>query len=118
MTPDPLDDLRDRIRATQEAAERLVRDGVPAQGWATTEQAEETTQEVQALAALLQALRDVVPPELQEQLREAVRQLLLLVRALVDWWVVRLEEGTQPTGDADPGLEDIPISEGSAEGAP
>ena len=111
MTQDPLHDLRDRIRATQQAAERLVSEGVPAQGWATPQEAEETTQEVQALAALIQALRDLVPPELQEQLREVVRQLLLLVRALVDFWVQRLE---QPA-PAEPGPvpEDIPVGPGS-----
>ena len=114
MTPDPdrLDDLRDRIRATQEAAERLISEGVPRQGWATPEEAEETTREVQALAALLQALRELVPPELQEQLREVVRQLLLLVRALVDFWVQRLEQ-SGPPAEAGPVPEDIPVGPGS-----
>ena len=115
MTPDPerLDDLRERIRATQEAAERLISEGVPRQGWASAEEAEETTREVQALAALLQALRELVPPELQEQLREVLRQLLLLVRALVDWWVERLEPGAAESAGPEPGLEDIPITPGS-----
>lgn len=111
MTDDPLHDLRDRIRATQEAAERLV-GGVPPQGWATPQEADETAQEVQALAALVQALRDLVPPELQEQLREVVRQLLLLVRALVDFWVARLEPGPD-TDDDGPVAEDIPITPAS-----
>lgn len=111
MTDDPLHDLRDRIRATQEAAERLV-SGVPPQGWATPHEADETAQEVQALASLLQALRDLVPPELQEQLREVTRQLLLLVRALVDFWVQRLEPAPD-AGGGPPVPEDIPVTRGS-----
>ncbi|WP_205697286.1 hypothetical protein [Conexibacter sp. SYSU D00693] len=109
---DPLDQLRERVRATQAAAEKLIAEGVPPQGWATPEDHAEATREVQALAALLQALRDLVPPDLQEQLREVIRQLLLLVRALVDWWVQRIEDHAGPgpaPGDAGPRLEDIPV---------
>ncbi|HYF27132.1 MAG TPA: hypothetical protein VD931_15420 [Baekduia sp.] len=108
MTPDPLDELRDRLRDTRQAAERLA-GSVPPQGWATPQDADETQREAQALLALLQGLRDLVPPELQEQLREVVRQVLLLVRAVVDWWVERLEPGQAPGSPAEPAFEDIPV---------
>jgi hypothetical protein len=100
--PDPLHDLRDRVRATQEAAERLAADaaeaarvraagGVPPAGWATPQEHATMRDELEQLAGLLRALRELVPPELQAQVTEVLRQILLLVRALVDWWVERLE---------------------------
>ena len=108
--PDPLDDLRERLRATREAAERLAEDPprVPPQGWATPRAAGAAgpNDDLAALVALVQALRDLVPPELQQQVTDLLRQILLLVRALVDYWIERLD------GDArggQPEVEDIPI---------
>jgi uncharacterized membrane protein YccC len=100
-TEDPLDALRERIRATQEAAEKLANEP-------RGEGDEQTAREAQALVALLQTLRDMVPPELWQQIRELIRQLLLLIRAIIDWWVDRIE-GPGPPGAA-PEVEDIEIS--------
>ncbi|MDX6659007.1 MAG: hypothetical protein QOH62_3800 [Solirubrobacteraceae bacterium] len=102
-TDDPLQALRERIRATQEAAERLAGE---ASSSAPRAEQEQTVQEAQALVALLHTLRDVVPPELWTQVRVLIRQLLLLIRALLDWWVDRIE--TSPRGAA-PVVEDIEI---------
>jgi len=105
---DPLDELRERVRATQEAAERIMEQKVPPRGWATPPRAAgEATSEMQALIALLESLRDALPPELRRQVTELVRQLLLVLRALIDWLVDRLERG--PRGET-PEVEDIPIS--------
>jgi len=101
-TDDPLDALRERIRATQEAAEKLANEP-------RSEGDEQTAREAQALVALLQTLRDMVPPELWQQIRELIRQLLLLIRAIIDWWVDRIEASTGPRGAA-PEVEDIEIS--------
>jgi hypothetical protein len=103
-TDDPLEVLRERIRATQEAAERLAGE---ASSRSPRAEQEQTAQEAQALVALLQTLRDVVPAELWTQIRDLIRQLLLLIRAIVDWWVDRIE--TSPRGAA-PMVEDIEIS--------
>jgi hypothetical protein len=105
--PDPLADLRDRVRATTEAAERLMRD-VPARGWAAPPPAAgDARSEMQQLVALLESLRDLLPPELRTQVTELVRQLLLVLRALIDFLVDQLDRG--PRG-AEPTVEDIPIS--------
>ena len=93
--PDPTDhlrELRDRIRATQEAAGRVAQD-IPPAGWATPEENRAAADEVEALAALLRTLRDLVPAELQQQVTEVLRQVLLLLRSLIDFWVARLEQG-------------------------
>jgi hypothetical protein len=122
---DPLDDLRERVRATQDAAERLAADaarsaraqaegGIPPAGWATPHERATTRDELQEIASLLRVLRDAVPPELQAQLTEVLRQVLLLVRGLLDYWVERLEPAGAGAGvaAADGPLEaqDIPIA--------
>lgn len=107
--PDPLADLRERVEATREAAERLA-GRVPPQGWASPEDGRATTQEIEALVAALGALRELVPPELWEQVREAIRQVLLVLRALLDHVVERLEGEQAPRGAAERPVEDIPIA--------
>ena len=70
--------------------------------------------ELDELAAVLRALRGLVPPELQSQVAEVMRQVLLLVRAILDCWVERLEavgEGAARAGrPAPPVAQDIPVS--------
>jgi len=68
--------------------------------------------DLQAIAALLETLRELVPPELQQQLADVTRQVLLLLRALIDWWVDRLEEPAAGPAGADhsgPAVRDIPV---------
>ena len=48
------------------------------------------------LAALVESLRGVVPPELSRQLAEALRELLLALRAVLDWYIARLEPASRP----------------------
>ena len=115
---DPLTELRERVRATREAAERVgaeaaeamraQREGrVPPAGWATPQERDETREGLQALVGLLEGVRDLVPPELQQQVREIMRQILLLIRAIIDWWLDRIEHA--PGGGAPP-VEEIPIA--------
>jgi hypothetical protein len=85
---------------------------VPPQGWATPSDGTARQEEAQALVALVQALRDVVPPELQAQVSEVIRQVLLLLRAVIDFWVARLDPGAREASAPHPGqqrFEDIPI---------
>ena len=121
---DPLEELRERIRATQDATERLAAEAAgaakaraqgrpPPQGWRTPDDTSQTAEEIRALATLLESLRALVPPELQQQLSEVIRQVLMLLRALIDWWVDRLESGEGDKRPASPGgpvVEDIPVA--------
>lgn len=112
---DPLAELREQIRATTEAAERLAAETaearassqVPPAGWATGEEQQGRQQELQALISLVEALRDLVPDELKQQVRDVLRQLLLLVRALIDWWVERMDGPPAAGPGAD--VQEIPI---------
>jgi hypothetical protein len=54
--------------------------------------------------ALVDALRRVVPVELQEQVNALQRELLLTIRALIDWYLERLDGSRRATV-----VEDIPI---------
>ena len=56
------------------------------------------------LIAVVDALRRVVPVELQDQLNALQRELLLTIRALIDWYLERLEGSQRATV-----VEDIPI---------
>ena len=101
--PDPLTELRERVVTAQAAAERLASD---ARGQARELPRPDTRDELDALVGLLRALRELVPPELQQQVSDVIRQVLLLLRAVIDYWVDRLD-APRP---AEVYVEDIPIA--------
>ncbi len=109
---DPLEALRAQVQAATAAAERLAAETAagrtPPGGWATPEEPAGRQEELQALIALVEALRDLVPDELRAQVRDVLRQLLLLARAIIDWWVDRIE-GPDPRAPAAPRPRDVPI---------
>ena len=53
---------------------------------------------------MLDALRRMVPPELQDQFNALQREVLLTIRALIDWYLDRLDARSRPVQ-----VEDIPI---------
>ncbi|MDQ3609674.1 MAG: hypothetical protein M3459_12360 [Actinomycetota bacterium] len=108
---DGLAELRERLRVTAAAAERLV-DEVAAQGTGgdVPRAADEANQELRALVSLVELLRDLLPAELREELARVVRQILLLLRAVIDWWVARLESGEDVAPPEPVSVEDIPLS--------
>lgn len=113
---DPLAELRAQLRATTEAAARLASEtaqaraqAIPPAGWATPAETEERRQELQALVALVEALRELVPAELQLQVRDVLRQVLLLLRSVIDWWVERMGSGAGPGVAGAPSVQETPI---------
>jgi hypothetical protein len=113
---DPLADLRERLEATRDAAERLARETAeaigaeergerPPPGFRTQAEREALREDVGALAATLATLADLIPEDLRAQLAEIVRQLLLLLRALIDWLVERLPQAAAPA----PVVRDVPV---------
>lgn len=56
------------------------------------------------LFMLLDAVRRGLPRELEEQFTTLIREILLTLRALIDWYLERLDK--RP---AEPAVEDIPI---------
>ena len=109
---DALAELRERLRATAAAAEHLV-DEAAAQRSDRADvprAADEANDELRALISLVELLRDLLPAELREEVAKVVRQLLLLVRAVIDWWIARLESGEDVAPPEPVHVEDIPLS--------
>jgi hypothetical protein len=114
---DPLGQIRSQVDAAYVAADRLVREAeaaaheraadVPPAGYEGERAEGERSAfgDLQALTGLLETARTSVPPELARQIAEAARELLVALRALIDWWIERLERTPERPVD----VEDIPI---------
>ena len=87
-------------RRSGRTAARLLR---PAGG--SPGRARRPVPELDPFVALVQALRDLIPPDLQRRLVEALRELLLALRALIDWYLERLERRREQPVE----VQDIPI---------
>jgi hypothetical protein len=72
-------------------------DGGPARGLGSGE--------LGLLLGVLASLRDRIPPELQQRLAAAVREVLMAVRALIDWYLERSERRRAEPRQ----VQDIPI---------
>jgi hypothetical protein len=57
-----------------------------------------------ALFVLLDGLRRAAPRELEEQVTKLIREFLLTLRSLIDWYLERLDRPKR-----EPEVEDIPI---------
>lgn len=115
----PLSRLEKRLDRASEAAERLISEAAgaalrrpPPAGWQSPPPDPEESgaplfgaSEVDLLLEAIRSLRDRIPPDLQRRLGEALRELLLALRALIDWYLERSErERREPTE-----VQDIPI---------
>jgi hypothetical protein len=56
------------------------------------------------LFMVLEGVRRGLPKELEEQFNALVREILMTLRALIDWYLDRLDQRPQ-----EPKVEDIPI---------
>ena len=93
MPEDPLETVRQAERLVREATERAERIAgeTPSRGF-------EEPREQQAAPPF---------PDLQRQLQQALRELLIALRAVLDYSIDRLEPGPEPPSAT---VEDIPIS--------
>jgi hypothetical protein len=93
--------------ASEEPADATSAEGrkPPLAGWQAPSGSADGT-ELELLTQLLHSLRDLLPPDLQRLLAEAVRELLLALRALIDFYLERLERRSAAPAD----VQDIPIS--------
>jgi hypothetical protein len=114
---DALRRLEERLDRASRAAERLIAEAEgegrstygrkpPPAGWQAPQSDTQGGGELELLAQLIQSVRDLVPADLQRRLADALSELLLALRALIDFYLERLERR-----DAAPAeMEDIPIS--------
>ncbi len=114
--PDALRRLEDRVEKASRAAERLIaearagarsagRPKPPPAGWEAPRSEGESESELELLARLIQSVRELVPDDLQRRLTEALKELLLALRALIDFYLERLERREPAPAE----MEDIPI---------
>jgi hypothetical protein len=107
---DPYADAERLVRAAQQAAEQAAASAPPPpRGWETprTEPADGTPAfpDLSGLLALAEALKGTVPPELAQALADALRDLLIALRAVIDYSIARLERpAAEPVQ-----VEDIPV---------
>jgi hypothetical protein len=105
------DEFETAERLMREAQERAERAGaereVPPNGWASPgSQPPHAFPDLGALIALVESLRGQIPPELARQLQDALRELLIAIRAVLDYSIQRLEPSPPPERT----VEDIPIT--------
>jgi hypothetical protein len=82
------------------------RPDLPPAGWQSAEESSRgSTSELDPFVALVQAMRDLIPPDLQQRLIAALREVLLALRALIDWYLERLERRREQGVE----IQDIPI---------
>jgi hypothetical protein len=118
---DALIRLEERLSRASEAAERLFADAgtaargrrtPPPAGWQAVEPDGEEPHsrrglgELEALLAAIGSLRELIPPDLQRRLADALRELLLAVRALIDWYLERAQQVRAEPAE----VQDIPIA--------
>jgi hypothetical protein len=107
-------DLREHFDAVHAAAERLVREAgsrVPPRGYDVPPEARTAhdpfaAPEIVALGQIVELARAALPEELSRQVRDAMRELLMALRALIDWYLERMDR--PPAAPVE--VEDIPIS--------
>ena len=94
------------VRDAQRAAEEAAADAVPPRGWAAPGGDRPSAfPDLAQLTALIESLRGVVPPDLARQLADALRELLIALRAVLDWYIARLEPPEARESD----VQDIPV---------
>jgi hypothetical protein len=120
MSDEPREALRrleERLSQASETAERLIAEAArgaranrpPPAGYQAPEPESEPepgrSGELELLLAAVGVLRELVPPEALARLATALRELLLALRALIDFYVERLER-PRPSAER---VRDIPI---------
>ena len=78
----------------------------PPAGWqAPDDEPPRVAPELDPFVALVQAMRELIPTELQQRLIAALREVLLALRALIDWYLERIDRRQ----DQGVEVQDIPI---------
>ena len=116
---DALRALEERLDRASSAAERLLAEAAqsaaagaararrpPPAGWQAPDSEDgQPAGDLELLSQVLQSLRELIPPDLQRRLAEALREVLLALRALIDWYLERTDARRSEPVE----VQDIPI---------
>ena len=102
---DPIAEAERLVREATARAEEATRQAVPPRGYDVPHESSPFP-DLSSLNALLDLARSGLPPDLQRQLQQALRELLIALRAVLDYSIDRLE----PAPPESTPVEDIPIS--------
>jgi hypothetical protein len=107
--------LEERLDRASAAAERLMAEAAsaagnpepPPSGWQApgAEASPSGDSDLEALITLARSVRDLIPPELQQRLINALREVLQALRDLLDWYLERLDRQRAEPAE----VQDIPI---------
>ena len=107
---DPMREAERLVReATARAREAAGEGAVPPRGYDAHPRPDGSSSpfpDLSSLNSLVELARSGLPPDLQRQLQQALRELLIALRAVLDYSIDRLEP--EPPESAP--VEDIPIS--------
>ena len=106
--------LEQRLDRAAEAAERMLAEAAatgrkpPPAGWKAPRDGGDggVASDLELLAQMLRSLRDLVPTELERRLAAALHELLVALRALIEFYIERLERHKPEPVE----VEDIPIT--------
>jgi hypothetical protein len=79
----------------------------PPAGWQApeAEASPNRDSDLEALIALARSVRDLIPPDLQQRLISALREVLQALRDLLDWYIERMDRERAKPAE----VQDIPI---------
>jgi hypothetical protein len=113
---DALRRLEDRLTSASDAAERLIAEAArsgergkpPPAGWQPPPDAERPAArgDFELLIQAFQAVRELIPADVLERLAAALKEVLLALRALIDWYLERIDRRRKAPTE----VEDIPIA--------
>jgi hypothetical protein len=109
---DALRRLEERLERASDAAERLMAEAAakakpPPAGWEAPadDGPRGQARDLEVIVQVVQSLRELIPPDLERRLAEALRELLLAIRALIDWYLERAERRRSAPTE----VQDIPV---------
>jgi len=115
--------LEERLDRASAAAERLMAEAAgraggnaagadrgpepPPAGWQApdADASLDRDSDLEALIALARSVRDLIPPDLQQRLMNALREVLQALRDLLDWYIERMDRARAQPKE----VQDIPI---------
>jgi hypothetical protein len=118
MADEPRDTLRrleQRLSSASDAAERLIAEAArmgqpgkpPPTGWQARPEEQRGGDSLEVVIHAIHSVRELIPPDVLERLAAALKELLLAIRALIDWYLERIDRrrASEPAE-----VEEIPIA--------